>query len=144
MMLLLVASGCGLGSSGYVKSPIILGSEDFTVVKTNLTSVASTIYVLNVVPTGSEKLYKRAMEELKKQLPDTSHSLINITSDYTVTSYVVYSIHKVTLTADLIKFGKVVAPPPSESTDKKEKDKSKEDEEKKIEKKKKRKPRRRK
>ena len=55
------------------------------------------------IPLGDYELWKLAMKELSNEAG--SGHLVNVSSDYTVTSYFwIFNIHKLTLTADVVEF----------------------------------------
>lgn len=107
--LVFMLSGCGASLGLYptlTQTQVQLSQKNFKVVRSGVMGTAECWYVLNVFPLDDTELYKRAMNEIRKKadIQGESYAIINITQDFSASTYFFVGRAAVTLTADIIEF----------------------------------------
>lgn len=102
-------SGCGASLGLYptvTETQVQLNRKNFKVIKSGIVGTAECWYVLNVFPLDDTELYKRAMNEIRKQADALGkpYAIVNITQDFSASTYFVVGRAAVTLTADVVEF----------------------------------------
>ncbi len=105
----LAISGCGSSIGLYphmAETQTQLSNSNFKIIQTGVTGYSRCWYIMNTIPIGDLNLYEHAMNDIRNQVQPVgrSISLINITQDRSVVTYLVVSKVALTLTADVVEF----------------------------------------